>query len=382
MSISDEARARLRASVQTQPRQESGKFARRRHSAPDGGFAATKVPERDPRVQAFIDAAPDDRRSEVERGVGILEDGVDPDAHDQDELVAAAQRAAEHATGSARGLVHIERSDELGQEQLEAYLAGDVAKLDDALEESVRESRSDRAGEVASEIAGDLWGELPDEAQDELQWWVEDQDDSDVVGELVRVAPPQLVQYAPGSDDEAFERHLQARIDSAGTGGVAGSDEIQGAILDTLAEAGIDRDDPRNQQAAAEIATGSGIYERGAEGLRLRIVSYAPPGEVALHPQAVPTDHPQWSAAWLRDSARTLRTTDPEVFLADPWNGTGCSARFSGAAVSRLTADANPPLLDATQGHGSIDDLIGANKPAFAATIETIEWSADGEERE
>jgi hypothetical protein len=290
-----------------------------------------------------------------------------------DNLAALIRDLPAHAVPD---LTHVAYDDQLNEEQVQAYLAGD----DDTLYDSISTWTSDQSYDSAETFLRDFCAQHgadydadfdPDE-QEALRVEVFDKDTSDPLGDLVRNTPDQLMRVplvsGAGSlltPDETgtWPNGVDPRFDY----GTHDFDDISRPRVTALEEAlrghGLTITPEVTEAVTELVANGPSHWH---EAVDLDVITYSSPTEL----QAAPTDGVSLNPG------RKLTFEGAEVVLIDRMNGSGHSARIPGKLTTTITSD-RPAFLDSPskseRGYGW-DDVAGVHKPAFRPDNLTSEW--------
>jgi hypothetical protein len=278
-------------------------------------------------------------------------------------------------------LTFVNYDDQLNEDQVAAYLAGDDDTLYDSVSDWISEQSHTTSEEFLREFCqehgADYDADFDIDEQMELRDAVYGKDTSDPVGSLVRNTPDQLMR-APlvsgaGSllrpdEDGNWPDGVDPRFDS----GHHNWDAIHAPRVRALEEAlrghGVVIT-PEVTKAVEEIVDNG--PSNWHEAVDLDVITYASIEEL----QTLPTDGTTIA------KGRKLTFDGAEVVLIDRMNGSGYSARIPGALTTTITAD-RPAFLDSPsksdRGYGW-DDVAGVHKPAFRPNGLTTEWIPEDE---
>ena len=319
-------------------RSTDGRFGAQEHSAPELGLGDSRTSDEKTRALAELDR--------------ILAD--------HPELLAHAHEFIEPKILHTwqPDLAYVEYDDKLSDERLDEYLRGDddsLNELDDRFREG--DAYEDTIGEYLHELTGTDPLDLDDDLREELRSWVQENDHSEVIPDLVRHNGDVLVQIPAVADDDAFGIALQAASE------VEGEEERYAALRQvfiTAAEAaGITVDDHNRRQLESLIDENSLDFgHQAAEQWQLKVLTYTEPEDIAM------TLHGEHG-----DASRTVRIENPSLLLIDRWNGRGYDAPLHGTFETAISVD-RPARLDSQLGYGSWDRVAGVHKPAYAAHVE------------
>lgn len=264
-----------------------------------------------------------------------------------DDLRARFDKMLDNPSRKPVTLFYVHYDDRLTDDQIAAYLDGsdegnaefmdqmtdletewfyanlNLGYYDDALE-TIYPGFWDLKRELEDAGEYDLADELWESGVEALFHW----NDSDVIGELARNTPPQLVQYgdlAPGTDWADLSTDLQTNLEQ---------------VFDNL---GLELNETNRE--AIETLIDETIYVH--DGLTLTILNHAKIEDLGGFRGAI-----------------TIETTDPVLALLDAWNGCVALARVDGTitvTVDHITLDSNHP------GYGSINSICGLCESSVAA---------------
>lgn len=335
-------------------------------------------------------AVPDADRAEIEallepsRGKDDFEDRVAALTELRDILGDQfGSRAIDRMNGAGwrPDLVYISYDDQLRTSQMDEYLAdSDEFMNGDEDTEWLDDNTYDRAEEVAMNLVGDegdvdeygdeiesetAWNDLSHSTQDDLRSWAAEWDSSDPAGDLVRNTPTQLVQLPVAGAQEALRDSPDLNDHDAGVAFKARERMLQ----KLFAANGIEMTETNQQRVRELITEGMGGTYEPFEAYEIKVLAYTELEPVAL--SGVRTDRPDDG-----EFDRRVTSTDPHVLVVQRGSGYGYEVRLDGRLTSHLTPG-TPAVLDATQGYGSWDKIVGVYKPAYApaAPLES-EWIA------
>ncbi|WIE81195.1 hypothetical protein [Curtobacterium sp. MCSS17_016] len=273
-------------------------------------------------------------------------------------------------------LTYVAYDDQLNEEQVQAYLAGDDDTLYDSTSDWISEQSHDSAEtflrEFCQEHGADYDMDFDADEQMTLREAVYDKDTSDPVKQLIQNTPDQLMRAPLISDagsllnpdeDGHWPEGVDPRFDYGGHSYEAIQVPRVRALEEALRSHGVTIT-PEVTTAVEEIVNNG--PSNWHEAVDLDVITYSDIRDL----QASPTDGVSLAPG------RKLTFTGAEVVLIDRMNGSGYSARIPGTLTTTITAD-RPAFLDSPRnsdrGYGW-DDVAGVYKPAFRPDSLASEW--------
>ena len=283
-------------------------------------------------------------------------------------------------------LLFVAYDDQLRGDQMTKYLSGDT----DSLEEEITENFSDAVYYAAEEeakgitsAAGYDWDDLDWEEQQEVRLAIEEKDDSDPIGDLVRNTHSQLMRTRLADNIETAAHDYTNSHDTTdfetGGEGVFGDDFIsvvRSGHNDRSSEARVlvlqellgDRGfDVTSDEAVANLQE---LVENGPfdwhEGVTPEIIWY---GDISSANVGEYIDGEQ------KTERRLDFGDEAHVLLIDRYNGSGHEVSLKGGAINATVSTDNPVILDSDSSNGyGWDEVAGVHKPAYKNDIDS-EWT-------
>jgi len=267
-------------------------------------------------------------------------------------------------------LRYVSYDDQLSTEQMDTILEGrwndaendvDERLSDGAYEEAVRVATEELATAVEEGRFDREWDELDPDEQDESRYAVEERDDSDAVGDLLRNTGDQLMRTSLGRPAERLSESRWASGHQLDTGGFEARLK---AVSDLLKEAGVDPSAEGVQEAIEELVD-NGPWD-WHEGVQLDVIFYAPLEDAVPAPRS-DSDCPE-------TAMKVLEFAKPHILLIDKWNGSGHDVVVPSPLKKTLIrpAEDGPEVpqtgrayLDASAGGYSWDSVCGLVKSAY-----------------
>ncbi len=262
-------------------------------------------------------------------------------------------------------LIYVAYDDQLDEENIQRYLAGDLDGIYDEYFDMTMDARSDTAMLEARQLTEDAgldWDDLDYVEQEEIRLAIEEHDESDPVPQLVRNTHNQLVRVPLLTDVQQASSEWPTNLYHPSAS--PDNDEVfnqRVAFLTAQLEAkGINASSNEAQTALRELVdNGPWVWH---EMVDLDVIWYGDITNVAVGVGDDGVIIP-----------RDLSFTNPEIVLIDRANGSGHEVTLPSTVRTRLTEEA-PAILDSPRGGGrgyGWDDVAGVHKPAFAAPIES-----------
>ncbi|TDP89588.1 hypothetical protein EDF62_3341 [Leucobacter luti] len=310
--------------------------------------------------------------------INFLGDGCDDNEFSDEELWDVASNWAQSNTSS--DLIFIDYDDQLFDEQIDTYLAGDVdGELDDELQELFFEHRRTAAEEQVNEMLEE-WGADPidvdDTVKDRLREIVEEHDTSDPQEGLAKNTHSQLMR-APLSQgallDHAteWERENERGYTSAQLYDGNADKAIEARedyLLRHLGEIGVDTSQftAEDRAQVRSLATEGPHYWH--EGVRLDAIWYGD-----IRDARASSDPEQGRTIRIGGAplgSRENQTGKSSIVLLDTVNGSGYDAQLSVPLTVTLDSD-RPAHLDSggSAGRYGWDDTAGVHKPYYDVDV-------------